>query len=938
MRKNIIFGIGIILLLLPMVMPTTMITSPKASIEPSLPIGNTLDETTAGTKLTYNISEFNYGEGFFDLLDMLFDEEDIPAFDTGLIGSLEGTEISFYIALMRDLYLYQYDNETELYVNETLQTAFQALPMLELGQDIGAYVDPSAFTFPDDFIEKDIDYFYTSWPFCDFTFDITGTDFWYEVEVGFEEYFSNGWNDAQYGEPWFWMDWIDPDRYDEEEYIQFAYEFGCWQGYWLGADAYWQSGGNPTWNDYLVAFSGYQNGFLFGRTSGFSAGQADFLDDRIPDKSSVNPYDTSLGVYEIGQHKGYCMSYEMYYESGYIYQGAQINFNDRLYWKLYNSQHESWISGYIDGYDNYYGNGHEDGSYDRAYSNPFGTTYEDPEDYDDYDEWSAGFNVGMHEGYEGGYYDGFYNTNANEEKLRGMRDYHYEPYFEGFAIGAADKLASIPYDDVPDSTPYSQGTSNPYEQGANYAYENSYVYGYENGNKYATLVSSTNDFLWKISNGPFYNMNLPYIEISLLAGSILPIFAPLTMFTDLGFNSPEYEFWYEGPHGDSYDPFVDMMVPFTFYGPDSNWVELDGFDHIYNASEPEIPGIITTYDSIAGIFTYDIYMNMSGEGEIEYLQVYNTTSSLLTDFDLSLSFTEMADVWIDVSIDLIESETQYTPVMPNPSTWTYSVNNYVFYFEAPPGMDTEGLAEWKEDALASIGNPLVTVNMQGYDGLWAEADLTFYDPKGIEPPRYNTSIYPMMYPVGFQILPDWETLDGMWLTIDSLFDNIGIVTDVLDALDAQNINVDFSNMVIQPDTGKYLYNDEVLYYYITLSAEVDGQISMVNGDYEWETDTLTGNINATLWVAFEEDSGVCVGTGLRAGLDATLTQVPDYGNSGTLSIFLDMEIGVDYLPIPNIYDLGLVDLPAVPEFGIVSILSIIALAGIASAIITSKKR
>ncbi|MCK4844438.1 MAG: hypothetical protein KAS95_02070, partial [Candidatus Heimdallarchaeota archaeon] len=921
MRKNIIFGISIILLLLPMVMPTTIITSPRASIEPSQPAENVLDEVLAGTRLAYNFTSFDYGDGIFDMLDMLLSQGDIPVFDKGILGTLEGSDLYFYIAVMRDLYLYQYDYMGDVYENETLQTAYQALPMLELGEDFGVYADLSTFTFPDDIVRQDLDYYFASWPRSDFTFDITGTELWDNANYSFTDAFTRGWNDAQYGDPWHWMDWIDADYYNNDLYW-FAMDFGDWQGYWTGADAYWTSGGNVAWNNPFTAYDGYVEGFLTGRWGGYNGAGSDWSSDKIPDKRYVNEYDSYANLYDLGQFKGYEMSYGMYYESIYDYHGAQIYLNERLYHDLYDAQWSTWISGYVNGYDWQYWEGRAAGEYDNFYSNAFSTSYEEPETYDGRDERDEGHNVGMLEGYEDGYFDGFYEVNTNENRLHGMREYEYESYFDGFANGADDELTTIGYDATPDSMPYSTTTSDPYEQGANFAYEMSYVGGYDNGYKFAFLISNSNDLFWKTSLGPFYHMTLPYVELMLLAGSMIPITLPMTMITDLGFASTEYDFWYDNPYGGDYDPFMDdFMVPFTLYAPDTNWVELNDVDHLYNESEPDVPEIITTYDDVAGTFIYYVYMNMSGDGEIEYTLGYNTTSSLLESFDFFVNFTSMPDVWLDVSLNIDESKTEtYSPALPTPSTWAYSLEEFTFYFETPPGMDTEGLAEWKDLMLNSIGDPLISVTALGYDGLWAEQELTLYDPEGLAPPETFDYMYPMMVPMGFQILPDWDTFDGMFLTITSVFDNVDILTTVMSALDTQNANVDISNLVIQPETGSYLYNGEVQYYYITFSGDVDGQIGMLNGDFEWETDTLTGAADATLWVAFEYSTGVLVGAGVRAGLDATLSQVPDYGNSGSLSVYIEMKQGVDFMSIPDIYDLGLVDLPAVPEFGIVSIL------------------
>ena len=69
-----------------------------------------------------------------------------------------------------------------------------------------------------------------------------------------------------------------------------------------------------------------------------------------------------------------------------------------------------------------------------------------------------------------------------------------------------------------------------------------------------------------------------------------------------------------------------------------------------------------------------------------------------------------------------------------------------------PADFADGVAEFKANGIASIGNPLLGVDMDHYEGIWAYADYTLYDPA-------NTSVlpetfeyrYPMFGPVGMQV-------------------------------------------------------------------------------------------------------------------------------------------------------------------------------------------
>ena len=90
MKKQIFLGISLLVILLPFVTPSSPIALTEG-FQDSPPSSYEIDAVTSGQKLFYNISEFQYGDGIWDLLDDLLAQVGGPAFDKGIIGSLEGS-------------------------------------------------------------------------------------------------------------------------------------------------------------------------------------------------------------------------------------------------------------------------------------------------------------------------------------------------------------------------------------------------------------------------------------------------------------------------------------------------------------------------------------------------------------------------------------------------------------------------------------------------------------------------------------------------------------------------------------------------------------------------------------------------------------------------------------------------------------------------------
>jgi hypothetical protein len=955
MKKRIFLGISLLLIMLPLIVPTSVVNT-SASDNPLNTGSAELDAIDAGTKLTYDITTFEYGEGIWDVLDLLLAQTNAPDFDKGLAGTLEGSEFIVYVTATGDITLYKYNYTSGLYYDPITVTAEQIFGFLKLNTDITAYANVSMFSFPDDFLEGNFTLYYDYWPWSDFVDPVLDdpTDiFWMnfnstfisEFERGFDdaalEYLYGGyyWNPSVWDEPW--ADW-----YGDYDISWFGQDKGAYHGYQFGYDAVWHSSLNLAWNDSATALDAYYASYFDGRDDGFAEGQADYLNNKIPDNNPPTlPAPTNLGewVYE----RDYQRYWSDFYQMGFRYEADLDNFNFELYKDLYESWN-TWFNGYVDGYQNYYWNGRNDGYWDAFNSELYGTNYYPPDYlggyYDDYD---YGYEAGMYDGYDQGYSDGYYSTFVGEEKLNGYHSVLYSAYQEGFAEGSADNLASQPYDETP-TLPYPS-PANTFEEAANDCYDQQYREGYGNGFLYATLVSSPNSLDWLRSLGPFYNMTLPDVEVSLQGGSLLPTpLMDMTTFTEVDLNlMDEYEFD-RGTH--DYGVFSSNFMSFmSFDAVDQNWTAFDEIDFALNETEGS-PGFNTTWDVADDSFVFEVHINATEPGiAADIYMGYDTLTGKLLNISASLDFYSQTDIWANIVLKLNEGKTEtWTPQLPSaygdPNSWTYSIDNFVFYYDLPPTVPTDfadGVAEFKADGISTIGNPLLGVDMKSYDGIWAIADYTFYDPTNTsELPNTEEYRYPMIFPAGHQILPDWDFYDGFATTVSSVFGHADYLVDAATALSGKNTNVNIVNIAFNPVIGSYHHvatGLDVMYYYVSLEADVDMTFSMLNGDYVWETTTVDGTIDAFLWVGIDYITGVVLGAGVKTSFDFELTAVPDYGNNGAIAAYLEVTVGVDFRAIPHI-DTLIGTLPTVFEFSLLPLLSIIGLAGMVSAVIFFKKK
>ncbi len=951
--KNKILSIGLLIILLPLITPNATMAKDNSTLP-----GNFEPEygpVEPGAHLFYNISQFDYGSGAFDLLKMLFPEE-VPEFDFGiLLEALEGSEIEILISAMDNIPLYKW-NETHGYYDGISETVLQAIGFLNLYDDLTVYLNASQFSFPDDFAKTDIHYYYETWPRSNFIDNITSSVFWSNFNMTFMTQFDFGWYD--YNNSWgYWpprYDWPRAHEYNDYELSDFAYDLGEVIGYDIGHWGCQVSGNDPLWYDAQAALDGFYFGFFDARDDGFFTGQTDFTTDRIPDKKAPMP-PTPTDMYSYARWQFYPRIYEDYYAAGYLYEGAQVYFREQLYNDIYNNAWNTWGVGYVDGYhDGYhYYNGYWHGENDRLSANPEKTTWFPPPDpyyYDPWNSWEYGYNDGILAGYEAAYYDGYTPTSAGQFYLDGMSSYREAGYYDGFDEGATDSYNSLPETPLI-ILPYSPSTTDPFEMGANWIYEQQYLEGYPNGYLYESLVNSPSALDWTWSNGPFYNMTLPDFQFTFLANSILPaIPIPITMFTDLNFAIGEF-FDYEFQYG-AYDywPFDQTFVPFqTFLASDTDWTEFNNFDIALNETTGS-PGFNTTYDIANQFMLFEMHMNMSNPGlTTDVYWGYNTTTGKLLNVTASMDYYAVSDVWINVTMELDDSKTDtpYTPSLPTPSSWTYSFDNVIFQYNAPPLAPTsfiDSVHNFKMQALSSIGHPALGVEMLSYEGLWAKANLTMYNPLDpLDPPNEVTMGYPMFSPMGFQVIPDWNYYDGIVISANSMLGATDYFVDAFNALGVQNTNFLITQLLLDTQVDSYHYTTgmDVMYYYITLDAEADIEWDLMNGDYEWENTVIDGFIRGYIWIVIDYNSGVVLGGGLKTSFDFEVTTVPDYGMSGAgiLQAYLEILISANFASPPPLDDvIGASSLPAIPEFGIASILSIIGFAAVASAVIFTKRR
>ncbi len=935
MKKKIFLGIGLLILLMPFINSATPLAV-DASQDISFPSSPELNAAVSGDKIVYNVSRFEYGDGIWEILDMLLEQVGGPDFDKGILGTLEGTELITYLGLVDDINLYEWDDVGGTYVNGTLVNAMQIYSFLKLDQELGVYADVSQFTFPDDFGNTDYSYYHDYWPYANFR-DPINENFWSSFNMSFVSGFNNGWFEADQG--WgFSAWWPDEYMYGDDSIEWFANDLGYYLGYRIGYDGYHESSANPAWDDWSLALDGFYFGFNEAWEEGFLQGRLDFNSTKIPDKRYPGTIPAPSDVYDFGRYMDYQRWYEMFYSRGFRYEAAKINFNNELYGDLYDSAHDTFWSGYLEGYRNYYWSGQNDGynSYPFNFYEPY---------YDPRDSWAHGYNAGAFDGYVAGYDDGQYGYSVGEDYMHGMENYDWEPYYDGFAIGADDKLTSQPADNTPASLPYPS-PSLPYEEGANFMYGNQYREGYENGYLYATLVSSSNALDWLWHAGPFYYMNLPYFDFTLAPGSVIPTpMMGFTMLTDLEETlDRDWEFdWGSHDYGHFNTPVVPMQ---TFYAGTTDWVSMDAYSK-YRVDGNTTEEITTTYDAGNNLFWMDFKLyDADPELSMNVTWCYDTATGYLLNVTSDLSFNSMEDVWAGITLELDPSRADnITPVIPTPDSWLYSINNFVFYFDLPPTASpdfVDDVVEFKNNGLSAIGNPLLGVDMIGYDGLWAEAELTMYDPSNTSKvPEIDIYEWPIFSPQGPQWSTDFELLDGVWTTLNSIFGTTTYIESALNALSTQNTNFNLYDLDLNLVADQYYYTgagNPIIYYYVSVDAILDVEFSNLNGDYVWETTTQEGWLRGTIWVGVDELTGVVLGAGLKTSFDFEMTQTPDYGmNGGLVSAYMEIMIGSTFRALPDLYSV-LGGLPAVPEYGLISILTILGFAAIVSAVIFVKKR
>lgn len=957
MKKRIILGIGLLLILLPLITPSSMITT---NARPEAPTGgeyqlNDVTSVVESQKLKYNISTFQYGAGIWDVLDLLLEQVGGPSFDKGIIGSLEGSEIHALVAAMDNIPLYDRNETSGTFDTPPIyKDAMSIFFYLKLNNEFGAYINASQFSFPDDFSQSDRHLYNDTWPWADFDepiLDDIGSNFWMGFNSTFPSEFERGFQDANdsytyggdyYSNMWWYMP--DPDMYGPYDIYWFGYDLGQYLGYEIGFNANWESSQNPVWNDGAAALNGFYDGFFTARTDGFTSGQADFLANRIPDKRAAKP-PAATYVEEYAHNYLYPWLYEKYYGGGFMYEGSLVFFNERLYRNLYDAYWDTWWAGYTNGYSDEYWRGQNDGYWDDFNGWGYKANYNPPQFWEEpLDAHDWGYQQGALDGYDRGYDDGYFGLDIGAQRQSAYHEWGEAAYYDGFDNATIDVLALNPYDNVSASLPVPSPITE-YDLAANEIYLAQYEEGYDRGFTYTTLVTSPESISWLWSNGPFYNMTLPDAEFSFLPGSILPIGAPpLTMLTDINMSLAEYEFNWDAPY--DYWPFSSAIVPMqSLYAIGTDWAAMDDVDVARNDTEGS-PGFASTWNQALSYFELTMDMNASEPGiEMTVTWGYNTTTGLLLNVTTYLDFYNEIDMWLDVTLELdATSEVVYTPTMPSPSTWSYYIADFIFYYDIPPTTPLDfanEVYEFKQNGRNSIGNTFLTVNMAGFTGLWGTATMTLQNPSDLaDPPSIFDYSWPLHSGGGPVWLDDWNYWDGIYQTANSILGHYDYFVDALNALAIDNYNVDLAKLVFIPELGEYYYpTTGIQYYYVTLQADLDLGWTMLNGEFEWETTTQVGWVNATFYVGIDYATNVVLGGGARASFDFLITQDPDYGfNGGQMDGYIELQIGSSYKAMPDLFELIGHMFPEVPEYGLISLLGIIGLAAVASAVIFLKKK
>ncbi len=944
--KSKILVIGLILILLPFV----NLNGGYSGIEvnPSEPKLNSMPAAEAGTKLYYNISEFEIGEGLWDLLAFMFEEDpEMPNIGIDLFGNLKGSELIAYITLIEEKMLYKeyevynetYDYWEYFYDNATEVELLQPMLMLLLNNDVELYANLTGAAFPDDALHgEDLDYWYHNYPRSYFTLS---EDFWIAFNDSFIDGFYWGFGNG-YANQWFdWFDeWYHP--YKNEDPSSFGEMFGWAAGYNTGGEAGIRAfdTSNLALNDSAAALNGYILGWFEARDDGFNQGKADFISSKVPDRRfAIDMYGTAQ---EIGQTRGHQRFYDAYYMSGFLYEGEKVLFNKELLERYY-SEHNLYPSGWLDGYDYGYWHGFSEGAWHKSESWSY-----DPIDQPYWAEMSGdgpypeGYNEGLWTGYFEGYHDGYNELPDKGEYIQGMHNAKWTAFHDGFANGTADHGSGSPYDCSPPE-PYPSPT-NQYEEGYNNMYHWVYCDVYSNGWKYSMIINNDNPLSWMMHLGPFYNVTLPDLTLGLQAGSLIPFFGPPpTMFTELNFELMEYRFNHDAHGWDYYDPFTRDFSPFGVYVPNTNWTAYDGLE--FSEGNMTIKGYYDepTSNMTVTLFLHDPDMPLN----LTLTMSYNSSTGYLFHASVFVDFYEMENVYFFMSLDLLEDKTEtFTLTDPDPLTWAYAVDTFTFYYDASPEFDDdfhEGIHEFKMDGLDSVGNTFLDVTFNKSRGLWAYYDLHFHNPANVSDEgfveHYN---YPTLIWGGPQIVPDWNHYSGLIQTGTSILSHVDYIEAGLAHLSDINTTFDLRKLILNPQIGEFHYvAEDIMYYYLSVEAAIDFDQSMINGEGEWEDIVFDGYVNGTAYIAFDYTTGIFLGAGVELSLDFELsvTIESDAPETGYFNAYFETSFSIDGFNLPKIQDVITgVDFPMVSEFNIVSILSIIGLAAISSAVIFLRRR
>ena len=892
MNKKIFLAIAIIIALLPIYHSGVNIQATTQPVVNNNQI--TPEEIGIGSKLIYQITQFELGSGFDQLLQEITQDPETPDIEIGYDGSLVGSEVWFYITLEDELQLFQYDYSDDYSKeNFTQKDAMQVLAGVQLGDDLSAFANLSQLSYPDDAVRQDSAYYYDSWPMSHFDTPITSDDFWDGFSEGFIDGFNWGFNDEVNGYDWAWFEWPEPDHYDD--IFWFARQFGEIWGYETGREAghlaVEEDPSDPwgtSWFDAETAEGAFKAGFLDGRDDGYNKGRDDYTTDRIPEKVWTNPYDTA-NLVNLGKKRGYDNAWPIYYDAGFLYEGAQEYFNNEIYWELYAEMWDTYPAGYVDGFSDGYAEGTNDGQYDHDYGS-YGDNFETPEGYwDPRGDYEWGYNAGLEDGYQHGYDDGYNMVYDYGDFINGMYNYIWQAHEDGFQVGAQDYINNLGYDNSTFTLPYSS-PANMFEEGCNFIYEMMYLEAYDNGWKYAFLTDRDgNDMNWLEHEGPFYYMYLPDLILSLESGSIIPVPTDIIMFKELNISLMDYDIDYE--YGENTDLFSEHMSPFSIYAPESDWTELDTWDWDFDP-DSDMPGVTTTIDG--DIFEMVVnWEEEDGDIAFELTIRYDMTTSVLQYTGFSVDFTTETDMYFNVAMEY-ESDTQINLPTPDPTSWSYLIDTFSFNYELPddaPPEVSDGLDDFKNGGEDAVGEEFMDIDWIQHIGLWNEYNVTLKDPNNPSDTSDTVGVMQPCLSPGLQILPDWDLWGGIMHTGDSYLAMSEWIGNAMDLLSDANPTFDAFRHDLYYDMSTYHDStNNVMYLYAGISGAYELRVEMLNGDWEWEETTVSLYFKLVIWTAFDYTTGIFLGAGVEGTVDETLTS--DIPTSPQFTLYADIDIRI----------------------------------------------